>query len=209
MTWVKICGLRELEHGKVALEEGAALLGFVFAPSRRRVEPDIARNLVAALRPEGSFAAVGVFVDETVETMNHLAEYCDLDYIQLSGDEPDEVVRHLARPVIRTIHVGGDGDRIHDRLASAPGEIILLDTAVAGARGGTGEAFDWSGLPPLERPVLLAGGLHPGNVAEAIGTVHPWGVDVSSGVETAGRKDAAKIRAFIAAAQSVHLPRCG
>jgi len=205
VTRVKICGLRELEHGRVAVEGGAAMLGFVFAPSRRRVELDVARDIIAALRPEGSFAAAGVFVDETADTMNRIAAYCDLDYIQLSGDEPDEIVASLERPVIRAIHVGDDDDRLRERLVSAPGELILLDTAVPGSRGGTGETFDWSRLPVLDRPVLLAGGLHPENVAGAIATVRPWGVDVSSGVESAGRKDAAKIRAFIASARPVNL----
>jgi len=203
VTRVKICGLRELDHARAALDSGADMLGFVFAPSRRQVEPDDVKVIIATLRPEKTFAAVGVFVDAVPDEMNRLADYCDLDYIQLSGDEPDSIVRELRRPVIRTIHVGSNRENLAARLAAAPGEIILLDTARLGTWGGTGETFDWTLIPRLARPALLAGGLHHGNVAAAIDLVQPWGVDVSSGVETAGRKDAARIRAFLTAVRGV------
>jgi phosphoribosylanthranilate isomerase len=209
MTHVKICGLKRVEDAAVAVEAGADLLGFVFAPSRRRMNPEEACDLIAELPTRSSVRLVGIFVDEAPAEVNRIARLCGLDYAQLSGDEPDHYVRALDVPVIKAIHVetGDPGSacdargRLAERMAGSSAAILLLDTARLGARGGTGETFDWSRVPPLDRPILLAGGLNPGNVTRAIETLHPWGVDVSSGVETEGRKDPTKIRAFLRAAK--------
>jgi phosphoribosylanthranilate isomerase len=204
MTAVKICGLRRVDDALAAAEAGADLLGFVFAESRRRIDPDDARSIVRSVRTTARVRVVGVFVNETADEMNRVAECCDLDFVQLSGDEPDEIIGGLSRPVIRTVHMWSDLDagELAERIHTSKAEIILLDTPRAGQYGGTGETFDWTRIPELDRPVLLAGGLHSGNVSEAVRLVRPWGVDVSSGVESAGEKDHDRIRDFIRAARS-------
>jgi phosphoribosylanthranilate isomerase len=206
MTHVKICGLKRYDDALVAAEAGADLLGFVFAPSRRRVQPEEARDIIAGLRGRTSVGTVGIFVNEDPTEMNRLADLCDLDYLQLSGHEPDDLVDALARPAIQVVHVEDDitAEALQARAASIRAEMILLDTAQQGSYGGTGRAFAWDRIPPLPRPVLLAGGLHSGNVGEAIRVARPWGVDVSSGVETNGEKDQAKIKAFIAEVRKDH-----
>lgn len=202
MTKVKICGLRRVEDALVAVESGASMLGFVFAPSRRRVEPGEAREMITRVRREGAAAAVGIFVDASPDHMNEIARECGLDYIQLSGHEDNATIRALDVPAIKVLHVGpGDTpERLAARAEATEAPYLLLDTARAGSYGGTGTAFDWNRVPALPRPFLLAGGLHAGNVSEAIRMVHPWGVDVSSGVETEGGKNPGKIREFVRAA---------
>jgi phosphoribosylanthranilate isomerase len=146
---------------------------------------------------------VGVFADQTAAEVNDIAEAAGLDLVQLSGGESREFVRKIERPVIKTLHVAladaaGDlWERASDYLSAA----VLLDTAKDGARGGTGETFDWDVAAEAagKLPFMLAGGLNPANVAEAVARVRPWAVDVSSGVETNGSKDIEKIRAFIRA----------
>jgi phosphoribosylanthranilate isomerase len=206
MTKIKICGLKRVDDALVAVEAGADMLGFVFAPSRRQIDPERAREIVEEVRrsgaregrPDAPPKMVGVFVNASPSEMNRIARLCHLDYVQLSGHEPDEIVAALDSPAIKAVHVEPetDHDMLAERIAESPAEVVLLDTAQAGSYGGTGESFDWTRVPRLDRPVLLAGGLHAGNVAEAIQLVQPWGVDVSSGVETKSEKDQEKIRAF-------------
>ncbi|MGE5595951.1 MAG: phosphoribosylanthranilate isomerase [Hyphomicrobiales bacterium] len=148
---------------------------------------------------------VGVFADQTVSEVNDIADAAHLDLVQLSGDESPEFVRQIERPVIKAFHIG-EQTVAEDLFAAAQGLTaagIMLDTASATARGGTGQTFDWSVAESAARrlPFLLAGGLSPANVADAVARVQPWGVDVSSGVETDGTKDIEKIRAFIRAAK--------
>ena len=148
---------------------------------------------------------VGVFADQTAEEVNDIADAAGLDFVQLSGDESPAFVRKIVRPVIKALHVGGTDDArdLWDRAGEHLSAGILLDTAKAGARGGTGEAFDWdvASEAAAKLPFFLAGGLTPENVAEAVSRVQPWAVDVSSGVESGGVKDIEKIRAFIRAAK--------
>jgi len=200
VTRVKICGVREPEHAVAAVEAGADLIGFIFyRPARRYVEPALARRLADAVR--GRAELVGVFVNEEPAAMVEVAELVGLDRVQLSGDEPAELNGLVGRPVARTVHVDAatTADEIAARAAGAA--LIHLDTKRTGQYGGTGQRFDWTiaraagGLGP----VLLAGGLDATNVASAIGAAAPWGVDVSSGVETDGVKDPAKIAAFVRA----------
>jgi phosphoribosylanthranilate isomerase len=205
VTQVKICGLKRVEDALVAADAGADMLGFVFAPSRRRVKPERVREIVSEVRRHSDAKMVGVFVNADPAEMNRIAQICGLDYIQLSGDEPDEIIGGLDTRAIQVVHVSREmaSQTIVARISASLAELVLLDTAKAGAYGGTGQAFDWSLVPALDRPVLLAGGLHAGNVGEAVHTLRPWGVDVSSGVETAGEKDHAKIEDFILAAKRV------
>ena len=152
---------------------------------------------------------VGIFADMEVDDVNNIADAAGLDFVQLSGGESAEFAAHIHLPVIRAIHVGPETTEFDVWDAATPGTSagIMLDTASADARGGTGEAFDWSVAQEVARrtPFFLAGGLTPGHVAEAVTRVEPWAVDVSSGVETDGIKDIEKIRAFIRAAKGVRV----
>lgn len=249
MTLAKICGLRRLDDALAAASSGADMLGFVFAPSRRRVNPEVARDIIAEVRRRalpssaelpsssdfssphqprrvsGSGRAgtgcrvvragwdgvgsggvplmVGVFVNASSAEINRIARLCDLDVAQLSGDESNQTIHSLDLPAIKVIHVAADTSTtlLRRRAAATTAEVMLLDTARSGSYGGTGEVFDWSLLSDLGKPFLLAGGLTSGNVMDAIRIAHPWGVDVSGGVETNGDKDTRKIRDFILTVQ--------
>jgi len=199
---VKICGIRRVEDALVAADAGAAMLGFVFAPSRRRIALEDARDIIAEVRrrhPEAK--SVGVFVDASKEEMNHAVRFCDLDLVQLSGSRSNEMIDGLDAPAIEVLHVGPEtqAEALAGRAFETSARMLLLDTARAGEYGGTGETFDWSLIPDLHRDFLLAGGLTADNVHTALDTVKPWGVDVSSGVERNGAKDQQMIREFISA----------
>lgn len=219
MTLVKICGLREPAHALAAAEAGADFVGLVFAESRRRVSVDQAQAIACALggpRLVGAgggtehieallqrkrLLVVGVFAGADAETINRTAEAAGLDLVQLSGDEPWDICGKLSRPVLKAVKVR-DGTSAEEIIASLrPGAVPLLDTHAEGALGGTGRPFDWIVAAGVARrfPIVLAGGLTPENVGEAVRRVRPWAVDVSSGVETNGVKDVEKICAFIAA----------
>jgi phosphoribosylanthranilate isomerase len=210
MTFVKICGLRTIEHALAAVASGADLLGFIFAPSRRQVSPEDVVTIAAAVRAASLSSArqvdlVGVFVNETPRRILEIAEQCDLDAIQLSGDEHPSMRDQLPnRTLIKAIRLNRAAIEL-SWLHGAPSlsTRFLVDAQVPGAYGGAGVLADWDGAADLARQhqLLLAGGLTPENVGAAIRRVRPWGVDVSSGVETNGVKDATKIRAFIAAAR--------
>ncbi len=148
---------------------------------------------------------VGVFADQEVEDANEIAEAAGLELIQLSGGEDEEFVRQVRPPVLQAIHVHPDttADDVIDAARPGAAAGIMLDTGSASARGGTGETFDWAVATEVagRLPLMLAGGLSPGNVADAVEAVDPWAVDVSSGVETDGVKDIEKVRAFIRAAK--------
>lgn len=199
MTRVKICGLTRLEDAQAAAQGGADFLGFVFAPGRRRIAPEEAREIAGHVRRHSNVTVVGVFVNAGAAEMNRIARTVGLDYLQLSGDEPDDLPLALERPAVRVIHVrnGAEKEHLERRLERAREGIVLFDTGSPGSFGGTGRTFDWSLLPAADRRFMVAGGLHTGNVDEVIGAVRPWGVDVSSGVETDGQKDPNRIHAFL------------
>jgi phosphoribosylanthranilate isomerase len=221
MTLVKICGVSEPRHARAAASYGADLIGVVFAPSRRQVTMGQGRSIAEALgERSGPPAApavdavearlkaarpllVGVFADQDADTINGIAEECDLDLVQLSGSEPWEMCELLERPVLKCLKVrqGQPAAEVLGRVRS--GALLLLDPHVEGSYGGAGVTLDWDVAAEVakEQPVMLAGGLRPDNVAKAVRTVHPWAVDVSSGVETEGVKDVSKVRAFIKAAK--------
>jgi phosphoribosylanthranilate isomerase len=154
---------------------------------------------------------VGVFAGMNPDEVNDIADAAGLDLVQLSGGEDDDFVRRVVRPVIRTVHVheGMSAEAVEDRCVAGNSAGLLLDKGSSAALGGTGVAFDWAVAAEVaeRKPFLLAGGLDPENVGAAVEQVKPWGVDVSSGVETDGIKDIEKIRAFIRAAKGAPVGR--
>lgn len=195
---IKICGITRVEDALAAAEAGADAIGLVFyAKSPRAVSVQQARAIVAALPP--FVTSVGLFVDASRCELGEILDAVPLDMLQFHGNETAEACSGYHRPYLKALRVK-PGDDIAARAAEYPGAAgILLDTYVEGVPGGTGAAFDWSLIPhDLRRPLVLAGGLHAGNVQQAIRQVRPYAVDVSGGVEASkGIKDAEKIRAFI------------
>ncbi len=193
---IKICGFTRAEDALEAIRLGADALGFNFWPrSKRYLPPEAARAIVARLPP--LVTAVGVFVDPTRDELLRAVDAARLQAVQLHGDEPPELCAGLPVPVVKAIRVKD----VHSLAAIASYEVsaFLLDSATLGY-GGSGEAFDWALVAEAASAVrvVLAGGLHPGNVAEAVRTVRPYAVDVASGVESApGIKDEEKMRRFI------------
>lgn len=196
---VKICGITSLTAAQAAKEWGADLIGFVFAPSRRRI---LAEDAAAIAKHVGKIGKVGVFVNSPAEYVREIAKACQLDFVQMHGEESPDYCRSLNLPVIKAFKVGTDFNI--NRLAGYDVNWILLDSDVPGQSGGTGKTFNWQQAATLIRqtkiPVMVAGGLTPENVSTAITSLMPQGVDVSGGVETAGSKDLVKIQRFIQAA---------
>jgi phosphoribosylanthranilate isomerase len=197
MTAIKFCGITRRDDAWQAADLGAHAVGFVFWPgSPRAVEPDAAKAIARTLPP--FVQRVGVFVDAAVEEMDAIGTLVGLDVIQLHGEEPVETARRLGRRVVKAL--GRQADGLVNAARRWPDDVLLLVDAVAPeARGGTGQRADWQAAATLARTrrIVLAGGLGPENVAEAIRSVAPYAVDVSSGVETApGRKDHGRMRAF-------------
>ncbi len=220
MTWVKICGTTNLADAEAAVAAGADALGFIFAESPRRIAPADARAIIERL-PNG-VEKIGVFVDEDFERVWQIVDEAGLTAVQLHGHETPRGVRRMLefravdRPfepqpkIFKAIPVGGD-PHAGSRYVNGGEEMlagVLLDTGGGRAPGGTGVAFDWKKNEEFvfqlgqRFRLILAGGLDPQNVSEAIGTLHPWGVDVVSGVEREpGKTDPEKVKAFVKAAK--------
>lgn len=214
MTLVKICGIKDAAHAKAIAEAGAGFIGLVFAPSPRQVTANHAQQIIASMNNNTTPNTVGVFVNAPAATVNRIADSCHLDWVQLNGDEPWEYCRELNRPVIKVIRVSRNykpeqiiADLAYgEKILAKQKHIFLIDSNVPHKYGGTGQPFNWKLARPIaERfPVIIAGGLTPENVSDAIEIIRPWGVDVSSGVETGGTKDLQKILKFINAVKKTN-----
>ncbi|MGQ9546166.1 MAG: phosphoribosylanthranilate isomerase [Dehalococcoidia bacterium] len=213
MTRVKICGIKDKSHAMTAVEAGADFIGLVFAPSPRQISPAQAREIAGCVKKSSNTTKiVGVFVNAPTSQVNEVANFCALDWVQLSGDESWEYCHELKKAIIKVIHISS-GKKADEILADIergyellPEKelVCLLDSRVEGAYGGTGQVFDWQlarGVS-VRFPVMIAGGLTAANVGQLIRAVKPWGVDVSTGVESNGLKDASKIKAFVKAVRS-------
>jgi phosphoribosylanthranilate isomerase len=199
---VKICGITSVEDALAAVDAGADALGFVFAPSPRQITPEAAAAILRELPP--FITTVGLVVDQDPTP---ILAACPLDVIQFHGSESPAVVAALAQRAIKAFRLRNSADlpALADyRAASA----LLLDAYVPGIAGGTGHRFPWQLAVEAQqyrngRPIIVAGGLTPENVAECVAVTQPYGVDVSTGVEASpGRKDAARLRDFVAAARA-------
>ncbi|WP_286924347.1 MULTISPECIES: phosphoribosylanthranilate isomerase [Lysinibacillus] len=198
MTKVKICGLKEQQHVRAAVEAGADAIGFVFAPSKRQISIEQAHQL--AKNVPGEVLKIGVFVNPSVEELRAAVEGVPLDYVQFHGEETPEFIRQQGYPAIKALSVRDKEDV--RAAANYNVDYYLFDAPGTDFKGGSGHTFDWTLLEMAGIPrdkLILAGGLKAENIAEAVSLVSPYMVDVSSGVETDGIKDEAKINAFIQA----------
>ena len=205
---VKICGIKTYDIALTAVEAGADMLGFNFyPPSLRYIAPGKCARIVSQItKRTPDIITVGIFVNQDPVRIREIMETCKLDLVQLSGDEPPAELAALDGKALKAIRPSSHAEA-EARLKSygrqkAPA--LLVDAHVKGAYGGTGETGDWAIARHLaeKAPILLAGGLNPQNIAEAVRAVRPWGVDVASGVESSpGVKDPTKISAFISAAR--------
>ena len=206
MTKIKICGIKTVDDALAAMDVGADLIGFNFyRKSPRYVDVGMCRNIMSVLRRYGRATCVGVFVNVSVSEILATMDTLGLNLAQLHGDETVETLNQLdgkAFKAFRGISTDFETDK---RIRTDGTPAFLLDAAIKDLYGGSGVTADWNGAAELAKkyPLLLAGGLTPENVAEAVRRVKPWGVDVASGVESApGKKDAAKLSAFVKAVKS-------
>ena len=208
-TRVKICGITSAEDAIAAVEAGADAVGVILAPSPRQVTLEAAVEALSVVPPLVS--RVGVFVDPTLEQVREAVQRLRLDLVQFSGDESCELCVESPAPVLKTIQVGTTFDSESAEPYRGLVAALLVDKHVTGIRGGTGKALSWHTLhgSPEWAPLFVAGGLDPDNVGDAIRALHPFAVDVSSGVEERpGRKDHGKIRAFMAAVRAADSEVC-
>jgi len=199
MVRVKICGIRNWEEARLVLDAGIDTLGFIFAKSPRQIKPEAAREIITKLPP--FTVKVGVFVDEPRHSLLEIATFCRLDVLQLHGEEPPQYCKNITQSVIKTFRVR-DNSFLKAMESYSQVKGFLLDAYIPGVAGGTGQTFNWElarEALTCGRPIILAGGLTPENVGTAVRVIRPYAVDVASGVETNGRKDPARIRAFLEA----------
>lgn len=194
---VKICGLKTTEDIQMANRQKPDFVGFVFAGKKRKLTPGQAEEMKKNLLPE--IKSVGVFVNAEEERIEELVSRGVLDYIQLHGDEDGACILRLkkrtGKPIIKAVRVRNREEILEAQ--ELPCDYLLLDTYKADEYGGSGETFPWELIPELKKPYFLAGGLSAENMGEALKWCRPWAVDVSSSVETDGKKDEEKVRIFI------------
>lgn len=198
MTWIKICGITNIEDALKVVELGADALGFVFyEKSPRKTTKEKAKEIISSLPKE--VVKVGLFVDELEERVNEITSYCNFDILQFHGDETPDYCKKFPQKIIKAFRI-----KDKESLVNIPKyevDYYLLDAYSQVAPGGTGRTFNWElaiEAKKFERPIILSGGLNPENIIEAIEKVSPFGVDVSSGVESSpGKKDHKKLKEFI------------
>lgn len=195
MTKVKICGIQDLETAKIACNNGADFLGFVFAESKRQITPLKAKKIISEL--PSNILTVGVFVNLPFDETILIAEFCNLDIIQLHGQETPESYKDSDFPIIKSVSVKPSG--LNEAVNIPESDYLLFDTWHESMAGGSGKTFNWNFLDNYnsKKPFFLAGGLNAENVREAIKHLTPFAVDVSSGVESNGIKDHKKIIEFL------------
>ncbi len=221
--WIKICGTTNLDDARTAVEAGADALGFIFAPSPRRISPRDAARITSELR--GEIEKIGVFVNQSADLILDTVQKAGLTGVQLHGDEDVAFARDLRNRagkdlrIIKTVSLSDgsiDGSVAMETGADEVFDTLLLDSGTSAKRGGTGQRFDWKSAAPLLRlvarrfKIVVAGGLTSITVADAIRLLDPWGVDVVSGVEKEpGKKDPARVRDFIGAVREAELHATG
>ena len=198
---VKICGIRSDMAAKTAIFAGAKFLGFNFVPgSKRKVSPEIAKQIVDQIR--GQVKIVGVFQNQSIEEVNKIAEFLDLDYVQLHGDEDEDFIKEMTRPVIKVLQLEVDFDitQVLKEINKINAEYFLLDRE----KQGKGKMLNPKHLSIIakEKKIFVAGGLTPDNVVEVVRGVRPFGVDVAGGIETGRVEDTEKIKLFIERARN-------
>lgn len=219
---VKMCGISKVETIPAVVEAKPDYMGLVFAPSKRQVTVDQAKTLVEALHKQytkrynngteqsnnDEIKTVGVFVNETLDNLVTIATEVNLDAVQLHGDEDEAFIQSLKErtnvEVWKAVQIRSAADA--EKWIDSSADMLLFDAYHKDERGGTGEVFDWSSLDEFERPFMLAGGIDSTNVARAIRTVRPYGIDISSGIETEGVKDDEKIKAFTNIVRAITMP---
>jgi phosphoribosylanthranilate isomerase len=199
MVRIKICGITNPRDASLAVELGADALGFIFAPSPRQVTPEEVRSIIAALPP--FIQTVGVFVDEDLATVQRIIDFCGLDLVQLHGDELPGVCHELMPRTIKTFRLKDESSLAALRPYRGCVKAFLFDTYSEDRKGGTGRTFDWELAvrgKGLGIPVILAGGLSPSNIQEAVLAVKPYAIDVNSGIEESpGRKSPVLMKRLI------------
>lgn len=219
---VKMCGISKVETIPAVVEAKPDYMGLVFAPSKRQVTVDQAKTLVEELHKQytkrynngaeqsnnDEIKTVGIFVNETLDNLVTIATEVNLDAVQLHGDEDEAFIQSLKErtnvEVWKAVQVRSAADA--EKWIDSSADMLLFDAYHKDERGGTGEVFDWSSLDEFERPFMLAGGIDSTNVARAIRTVRPYGIDISSGIETEGVKDDEKIKAFTNIVRTIAMP---
>lgn len=219
---VKMCGISKVETIPAVVEAKPDYMGLVFAPSKRQVTVDQAKTLVEELHKQytkrynngaeqsnnDEIKTVGVFVNETLDNLVSIATEANLDVVQLHGDEDEAFIQSLKErtnvEVWKAVQIRSAADA--EAWIDSSADMLLFDAYHKDERGGTGEVFDWSCLDEFERPFMLAGGIDSTNVARAIRTVRPYGIDISSGIETEGVKDNEKIKAFTNIVRTIAMP---
>ena len=184
MVRIKICGITNLDDANLAVKLGADALGFIFAPSPRRIDPKTARDIIRHIPP--FVRTVGVFVDEAPEKIDEIIAFCGIDLVQLHGDEPPEICGRFMPRTIKALRIADESVIESVKVYKGKVKALLLDTYSEKMAGGTGKGFDWEiaiKIRDSDIPIILAGGLGPSNIEEAISRVRPYAVDVNSGVE--------------------------
>ncbi|WP_445506215.1 phosphoribosylanthranilate isomerase [Niallia sp. 03190] len=192
----KICGITNKDAALCAVKHGAKAVGFVFAKSKRKISPEDAKEIIAEL--PGDIWKVGVFVNESKENIDEIVKVSGINVIQLHGDETSEFAAQFSLPVIKAFSIQSEADL--QTVVDFTCDYVLLDSPREHYHGGNGKTFDWNIIKDYDfngKKVILAGGLHKDNVETALKTVKPYMVDVSSGVETEGKKDLLKIEEFL------------